>query len=375
MNEKYFDLDNSLVYLNHAAVSPWPLRTAEAVRRFADESARFGAAHYPAWLETEQELRNLMAWLVNAPSSDDISILKSTSEALSVIAYGIDWKPGDNVVLFDQEFPSNRIVWESLNHLGVEARMVDMSRSIDPEPDLLAACDDRTRLISVSSVQYARGQRMDLEAIGTFCRRENILFCVDAIQSLGAIPFDLQHIGADFVTADGHKWMMGPEGVALLYSRRDLRNTMKLHQYGWRMVADAGNYDTNDWTPSDSGTRFECGTPNMLGIHGLAASLSLIRELGVDRIFSRILENTDHMIRMIEASPEKFSLLSDPRVERRSGIVTFRAEGRDQVAFYRKLMKIGVICASRGGGIRFSPHFHTALADLEEAWSRLLKLL
>jgi len=373
--KKYFDLDNSLVYLNHAAVSPWPVRTAEAVRRFAGESAGFGAAHYPTWLETEQELRNLMAWLVNAPSSDDISILKSTSEALSVIAYGIDWKPGDNVVLFDQEFPSNRIVWESLNHLGVEARIVDMSRSLDPEPDLLAACDDRTRLISVSSVQYARGQRMDLEAIGAFCRRENILFCVDAIQSLGAIPFDLQYIGADFVTADGHKWMMGPEGVALLYSRRDIRSTMKLHQYGWRMVADAGNYDTNDWTPSDSGTRFECGTPNMLGIHGLAASLSLIRDLGVDRIFSRILENTDHMIRMIEASPKKISLLSDPRAERRSGIVTFRAEGRDQVALYRKLMKTGVICASRGGGIRFSPHFHTALTDLEEAWSRLLKLL
>jgi len=374
MNEKYFDLDDSLVYLNHAAVSPWPLRTAEAVRRFAEESARFGAAHYARWLETEQELRNLMAWLINAPSSDDISILKNTSEALSVVAYGIDWKPGDNVVLFDQEFPSNRIVWESLDKFGVEARIVEMSRSADPEPHLLAACDDRTRLISVSSVQYATGQRMDLEAIGGFCRREAILFCVDAIQSLGAIPFDLQQIGADFITADGHKWMMGPEGVALLYTRRDIRNTMKLHQYGWRMVADAGNYDTNDWTTSDSGTRFECGTPNMLGIHGLAASLALIRELGVDRIFSRVLENTDQMIRMIVASPEKFSLLSDPRAERRSGIVTFRVEGRDQVAFYRDLMKTGVICASRGGGIRFSPHFHNSPGDLQQAWSRLLEL-
>jgi len=375
VKEKYFDLDGSLVYLNHAAVSPWPLRTAGSVRRFAEESARFGAAHYPKWLETEQELRNLMAWLVNAPSSDDISILKSTSEALSVVAYGIDWKPGDNVVLFDQEFPSNRIVWESLDRFGVEARIVEMARSADPEPNLLAACDDRTRLISVSSVQYARGQRMDLEAIGSFCRRENILFCVDAIQSLGAIPFDLQKIGADFVMADGHKWMMGPEGVALLYTRRDFRSTMKLHQYGWRMVADAGNYDTHEWMPSDSGTRFECGTPNMLGIHGLAASLALIRELGVDRIFSRILENTDQMIRMIEASPGTFTLLSDPRAERRSGIVTFRAEGKDQVALYRELMKSGVICASRGGGIRFSPHFHTALEDLEEGWSRLLQLL
>ena len=375
MNENYFDIDGSLVYLNHAAVSPWPLRTAGAVRRFAEESARFGATHYARWLETEQELRTLMAWLVNAPSSDDISILKNTSEALSVVAYGIDWNPGDNVVLFDQEFPSNRIVWESLDKFGVEARIVEMARSTDPEPDLLAACDERTRLISVSSVQYARGQRMNLEAIGSFCRREGILFCVDAIQSLGAIPFDLQKLGADFVMADGHKWMMGPEGVALLYTRRDVRDAMKLHQYGWRMVADAGNYDTFDWTPSDSGTRFECGTPNMLGIHGLAASLALIRELGVDSIFSRILENTEHMIQMIEASPGRFTLLSDPRADRRSGIVTFRVEGKDQAHVYRTLMKAGVICASRGGGIRLSPHFYTSREDLDEAWRRLNSLI
>ncbi|MCP3870468.1 MAG: aminotransferase class V-fold PLP-dependent enzyme [Gammaproteobacteria bacterium] len=375
MTDNYFKLDDSLAYLNHAAVSPWPIQTARAVERFAMENARYGAANYPEWLKTEEHLRELIAWLINAPSSKDISILKNTSEALSVIAYGIVWNPGDNLVCFEQEFPSNRIVWESLSRLGVETRLVDLAGSADPETDLINTCDDRTRLISVSSVQYAAGQRMMLDKIGEFCRNRDVLFCVDAIQSLGAIPFDVQQVGADFVVADGHKWMMGPEGAALFYSRREIRGALQLNQFGWRMVADPGNYDEDGWCPSDSGTRFECGSPNMLGIHGLEASLRLVREIGVEKIFESIRENTDILIALIEAAPERVTLISDKTEHRRSGIVTFRVEGTDQKALYRRLMAKGVICAYRGGGIRFSPHFHTRPEDLEKAWSTLGDLL
>ena len=370
-----FPLDESLIYLNHAAVSPWPLRTILAVEGFARENLSFGAAHYPEWLKCEEDLRNLLAWLINAPSVDDIALLKNTSEGLSTLAYGIDWKAGDNLVTFQQEFPSNRIVWESLAPFGVETRLVDLSTSSDaaPEQQLMARCDADTRLLSASSVQYATGFRLDLESVGSFCRQRNILFCVDAIQSLGAIPFDVRKNNADCVVADGHKWMLGPEGVALFYVRPELREKLKLHQFGWHMISHAGDFDRMAWTPSDTATRFECGSPNMLGIHALRASLSLIREQGIQRIFDRVLANTAQFIDLVETSGPGFSLLSNTDQARRSGIVSFTVDGVDAPTLHRRLMCRGVICACRGGGIRFSPHFYTSAEKIDEAWDLVIK--
>lgn len=370
-----FPLSDEIIYLNHAAVAPWPSRTARVVEAFARENERYGAARYPRWLEVESSLRERMACLINAPSAGDIAILKSTSEALSVVAHGIDWRPGDNLVIFAQEFPSNRLVWEALRPRGVEVRLIDLFGDADPEQRLIAACDDRTRLISVSSVQYATGFRTDLEMLGEHCRQQGILYCVDAIQSLGAIPFDVQRIQADFVMADGHKWMLGPEGCALFYSRERVRDLLTLHQHGWRMVAHPGNYDDDSWSVSPSATRFECGSPNMLGIHALDASLGLLLEIGIDRVHQALLERTDHLLTLLRAHAARIRILSDTDSRRRSGILTFRLEcSLSQDAIYHRLMHEGVICASRGGGIRFSPHFYTPLAKLEHAVEKLLHI-
>ena len=367
-----FPLDDSIVYLNHAAVSPWPQRTCEAVKRFARENTRFGAARYPDWQKTERKLRAQLAWLINAPSADDISLLKNTSEGLSTVAYGLDWQEGDNVITFKQEFPSNRVVWESLHRLGVETRLVDIANSDCPEQSLIDSCDDRTRLISSSSVQYATGLRVDLETIGAHCRQNDILFCVDAIQSLGAIPFDVQRVQADFVMADGHKWMLGPEGIALFYCRKELRQQLRLNQFGWHMLANAGDFGRSDWVPADSGARFECGSPNMLGIHALSASLDLIAELGIDTVYAQLMEKTALLIKLIEGSPARFALLSDKAAARRSGIVLFEILGVDAQAAYRQLMNAGIICACRAGGIRLSPHFYTPSIAIEKAWQQIV---
>ncbi|MCP4289980.1 MAG: aminotransferase class V-fold PLP-dependent enzyme [Gammaproteobacteria bacterium] len=362
-----FELDDSIIYLNHAAVSPWPIRTAETVASFARENSIYGATRYPGWMQVESELRQRLARLINAPAVDDISILKSTSEALSVIAYGIDWQRGDNVVIFRQEFPSNRVVWESLQSLGVETRLVDLWSGENPEQRLLAACDECTRIVSVSSVQYATGFRTDLEILGRFCRRENILFCVDAIQSLGAIPFDVQKIQADFVVADGHKWMFGPEGTALFYSRREIRDRLALNQFGWHMVKHPGDYSRENWEVSETGTRFECGSPNMLGVHALNASLGLIEQTGIHNIHRNVISNSRFLMGLIQQRKDRLSLLSVEESERLSGIVTFKVNNADQQEVYRSLMAQGVICASRGGGIRFSPHFYTTREKIEKA--------
>jgi len=364
--EDEFPLADDVYYLNHAAVAPWPRRTADAVASFAQENMTYGAQHYLKWLKVERALRESLAWLINAPSFQDIALLKNTSEALSVVAYGIDWRPGDNIVSYADEFPSNRIVWESLASKGAELRLVELTTSEDPESELIALCDEHTRLVTVSSVQYARGLQIDINKIGAFCRANNILFCVDAIQSLGALPFDAQKCQADFVMADGHKWMLGPEGLAVFYCRAEIREQLSLNQFGWHMVDKPGNYDSTEWKPSQTATRFECGSPNMIGVYALHASLSLTQEVGLDTISNKLFKNISLLIELID-NIEGSTLLSPRDRARQSGIVTFSIAGADHAQLYHYLMKNGVICAQRGGGIRFSPHFYTKTDHIHKA--------
>ncbi|AGA90701.1 selenocysteine lyase [Thioflavicoccus mobilis 8321] len=359
-----FPLVSEILHLNHAGVGPWPRRTVEAVTRFAAENAHRGSLRYPDWLAAEQRLRERLARLINAAPSD-IALVKSTSEALSIIAHGLHWRPGDNIVGITQEFPSNRIVWESLASQGVTLRQLDIDRSAQPEDDLLTLCDENTRLVAVSSVQYARGLRLDLARLGTSCRARGIRLCIDAIQSLGAFPFDLRVVGADFVVADGHKWMLGPEGLALLYVSPALREELELRQFGWHMVAERGQFERRDWRPAPDATRFECGSPNMLGVHALEASLSLLDEVGIDQVAAAIGERVARLIELTDR--HGFELLSPRSAPLRAGIVTFRVPDRDQQALYQALMGSGVLCAQRGAGIRFSPHFHTSEETIEQA--------
>ncbi len=353
-----FQLDDNIAYLNHAAVAPWPQRTLRAVEAFARDNARLGSKHYPQWLETEQRLRERLRALINAPSADDIALLKNTSEALSVVAFGLQWSKGDNVVSSNQEFPSNRVVWEALGRDGVSLRQADLHAAETPEDALFAQVDEHTRLIAISSVQYASGLQLDLRRIGEFCRQHGILFCVDAIQSLGAVPFDARAVHADFVMADGHKWMLGPEGLAVFYCRAELREKLKLYQYGWHMTDAYVDFDRRDWRPADTARRFECGSPNMLGIHALEASLALLQEQGMENIGKQVLANARLLIDAIDASAS-LELLTDPTAGRHAGIVTFRHRSCDNESLFKHLSGHGVMCAQRGGGIRFSPHYYT----------------
>lgn len=363
----YFPQKKGLIYLNHAAVAPWPHRTAEAVKRFAKENAAVGAWHYPKWLATEKALREAACRLINAPSAEDIALVKNTSEGLSIVACGLSWRPGDNVVTSDQEFPSNRIPWQALANQGVELRQADLTAEATPEDSLLAQVTERTRLLTISSVQYASGLRMDLERLGQFCKQQNILFCVDAIQSLGALHLDCQAIHADFVVADGHKWMLGPEGIGLFYCPPEVREQLRLHQFGWHMIEDAGDYTLEDWNIARSARRFECGSLNMIGIFALKESLDLLlNEVGMDKVEQALLANTAYLAQQIQATPE-LELLSPYSLERCSGITTFKRHGADLPALHHYLMERGVVCAQRGGGIRFSPHFYISREQLDRA--------
>ncbi len=353
-----FPLEPGLAYLNHAAVAPWPRRTRDAVAGFAEENCRVGARDYPRWITVENSLREQLRALIGAASPDDVALVKNTSEGLSFVAHGLDWAPGDNVVISSQEFPSNRIVWESLRPRGVEVRVAELSGP-DPEGALLALTDARTRLLAVSAVQYASGLRMDLERLGRACRRRGMLFLVDAIQSLGVLPMDVEAFGIDFLAADGHKWLLGPEGLGVFWCRPDLRERLRLFEYGWHMVEHPGDYERRDWVPAASARRFECGSPNMLGVHALQASLSLLLEVGIPRIEALVAERIDVIVE--RCRHERWTLLTPEDPARRAGIVTLRRPDCLPEALFEHLHERQVVCALRGGGVRLSPHFYTEL--------------
>ncbi|UVL17864.1 aminotransferase class V-fold PLP-dependent enzyme [Pseudomonas sp. B21-044] len=367
-----FEQAPGLCYLNHAAIAPWPRRAAEAVASFARDNVRLGASAYPAWLATERRLRERLARLLNAPTSGDIALVGNTSQALSLVAFGLDWQPGDQVVISDEEFPSNRVVWQALANHGVEVVEANLAGA-DPEAALLAACGPRARLLSVSAVQFASGLRLDLARLGVACRQRGVLFCIDAIQQVGALPFDVQRYQCDFAMADGHKWMLGPEGLGVFYCRSELRRQLKLHAYGWHMLEHLGDFERREWQPARSARRFECGSPNMLGACALEASLSLLEDVGMALVAEQLELRVEQLHQGLLAIPGvQVHSPADP--SRRAGIVNFSIDGQANVDIYRALNNNGVICALRGPGVRFSPHFYTDQRLIDEVLCQIRQL-
>lgn len=364
----YFQLDIDIIHLNHAAVAPWPVVTRDAVIAFAEENAAIGSQRYDIWMQTEQQLKQKMALLINAESTDEIAILKNTSEGLSLIAQGLPFKASDNIVVPAEEFPSNKVVWQALQSQGVDVRLVPVQDIEQPEQALINAMDNNTRLLSCSSVQYARGLRLGLNVIGKACKQNNTLFCVDAIQSLGAISFDAQACYADFVVADGHKWMCGPEGTAVFYCRKERQDALQLRQYGWHMLEHAFDFSHqhNGIQITHSAQRFECGSSNMMGIAALNASLGLLLDIGIETIQAGVIENADYLFRQL-TSISSIKILTPTENGKYAGIVTFQKQGVDNVKLYQHLQDNNVLCAHRGDGVRFSPHFYTEQKLMDKA--------
>ena len=363
MQNRFPVLEQDAPYLNHAAVGPWPRCTAEAVQAFADENMRHGSAGYMDWLRRERELRERLATLTGAPSADDIALLKNTTECISTVAWGLDWPPGSNIVLPAGEFPSNRLPWLAQAARGASVREVDLRAAEDAEAALLGAMDADTRLLSVSSVQWADGFRLDLERLGAACRARGVLFFVDAIQQLGALPIDVAACQADFLAADAHKWLLAPEGIAVFYCRAEVRDRLRLLQQGWHMVDRSWDFDRNEWTPSDTAVRFEAGSPNTTGQAALHASAGLLLDTGMERVGAAVLANTELLMRELPALPG-IRLLSRTEPGRRSGIVSFRHETIASHELQRGLRDAGIACAVREGGVRVSPHFYQGEKEL-----------
>jgi selenocysteine lyase/cysteine desulfurase len=371
--DKRFPVTEQCIYLNHAGIAPLPLAAARAIQEFCEEALHFGGMKYGRWMQCETETRRLAGELINAPSSQDIAFLKNTSEGISLLATGLDWQPGDNVVLLAGEFPSTRLPWQALQNEQVEIREIN-SVTADPETELLAAIDGRTRVLVVSAVHWETGLKLDLERLGSECAAKDIVFCVDAMQWLGAMPLDVRQCSIDFLACSSHKWLMGPEGIAITYVSASLRDRLALQQHGWRMYDRPFDFPGSDSDPATSARRYEAGSPNTAGLVGLRAALKMHQQETSAAIAARVLDNTGWLTAQLSGQ-QGIEVLSPSDPARQSGIVLFKLVNRTPAEIYNAFKDKQIVCARRADGIRLSPHFYTPREQLQITVAEILKLL
>ena len=361
----FFPVTRDLVYLNHAGVAPISTRVEEALRRYGAEASRRGAFDYARVYDAEIErVRQRAAVLIGA-RPDEIAFVKNTTEGLGLVAAGLEWREGDQVVTCDLEYPSNVYPWWSLRSRGVETRMLRSSRGALPLERVADALrGPRVRLLALSSVQYGSGFRADLVALGKLCRERGVLFCVDAIQSLGHLPLDVEDCGIDFLAADGHKWLLSVEGCGLFYCSHRVLDLLTPRVVGWRSVVDSRDFDRYHLELQPGAGRFEEGTPNTAGIFGLGAAIDLLLELGVDAIAERVLGLSDHLVQGLGARGAE--LLSPRGPGEASGIVSFRMPHEAPEATARRLRARRIFTVVRRDGVRASPHFYNTPDELDQ---------
>ncbi len=357
-----FPVTKHFVYMNHAAIAPLVAPAAKAMRRFATDACEHGSANYSKWLETYEALREAAARLIGSNKSE-IAIVKNTSEGIATVALGIEWREGDRVVAFREEFPANYYPWKRLEAGGVHVEWLSIYDSLERIDEAARGA----RLLSVSFVNYLSGHRVDLEAIGNICHRNDCFFFVDAIQGLGAFPVDVAKARIDALAADGHKWLLGPEGCGILYVRQEVQDRIEPVEFGWTNVAGYEDYASRDMTLRPDAGRYECGTLNTIGCFGLCASIEFLLGVGVENVAAAVLERAGQIAEGV--TQKDYEVLG--RGGAGSGIVTFRKEGVDSRLVVAKLREAGVLAAPRQGWVRTSPHFYIGPEDAERMLAAL----
>jgi len=359
-----FPVTERLVYLNHAAVAPLTRRSAKAMQWLAEDALQFGSLHYDQWLDTYEHLRLAAARLIGA-QREEVAIVKNTSEGIATVAMGLDWRPGDRVVAFREEFPANFYPWKRLEEQRCEVVWLSVNDSLE---SIDQACRS-AKLLAISFVQYLSGFRADLNAIGEICKRRGCFFFVDAIQGLGAFPLGVDTANIDALAADGHKWLLGPEGCGLLYVRKDRQDSIFPREFGWTNVARYADYASRDMTLRPDAGRYECGTLNTIGCYGLQASIELLLEIGIDRIAPAIEALAAQLAQ--GALKKGYTLLHEPDAKNGSGIITIQKPGLDSRRVVQDLKQSGIIAAPRQGWVRLSPHFYINPEEIDRVVNAL----
>ncbi len=374
-NEDAFPVLKNRDYFNHAGVSPMPRFVGDAVRDFLDHFQQHGFVGFD-FNQTLQTTRQAAADAIGASDASDIALVANTSEAISLVALGLDLKPGDEVVINAGEYPANVYPWqEACNRAGATLVVVPETE-IDGhvlvrEQDLEAACNERTKLLAVSHVQWGTGQRTDLQRLGIFCRENDILFSVDAIQSCGVVPIDVEREHVDFLQAGGHKWMLGTMGCGILYVRRDRLPQLRPATVGWGSVVNPFRWEEIDYTLRPDAGRYEYGSPALASITAVGAGLGTLVGLGIDDVHQSVVTLCDRLIAQIE---DKY-VVATPTHASRSGFLCFQPKQGDAEHVYKTLSKEhDTELAFRCGRIRFAPHFYNTNEQVDRLAKRLMPM-
>ena len=364
-----FPVTETYIYMNHAGVAPLSRRVHDAMTGFLEDATVNGAVNAMLWEKAVEVCRGVAAQLVNADATE-IAFMKNTTQGILIAANGIDWRAGDNVVTTAVEFPANVYPWWSLKErYDVQTRMVPERVGRIHVEDVASAIDERTRAVTISHVEFASGFRNDIQALGEICRERDIWFVVDAIQSLGAIEVDVKACNVDILAADGHKWLLAPEGAAIFYCAAEKQERLINTNIGWASVVNPRDFLNYNLTQKPDATRFEEGSYNSVGLYGLTAAIELLLDIGIPTIEAHVLELTKHLMAGLEA--KGYRVITPRANSERAGIVIFESNRHTPAEIYEMLHAENIITAERGSGVRVSPHFYNTTSEIE----RLLEVL
>ena len=353
-------------YFDHAAVAPISGPAQAAMNRWVAQSAGQGDTIWPEWGRQVERVRELAASTIGA-EGEEVALVPNTTAGIALVAEGYPWRRGDNVVTLANEFPSNQYPWINLASRGVETRCVPVDDAAVDLNRLAEACDARTRIVSVSWVGYATGWRLDLDEVSRVVHDRGALLFLDAIQGLGVFPIDVRRTGIDFLAADGHKWMLGPEGAGLAFVRREHLDLLRPIGVGWHSVVDDHDFARIHFELRPEAARYEGGSQNMPGMIGLGASLQLLCDFGLSStdspIARRVLELTDLASGRLAQLGAR--IVSRRDGEHRSGNVAFELPGRDPEQIRRKCIDANVALSCRTGRLRISPHAYNNEDDID----------
>jgi len=365
-----FPVTERAIYLNHAAVSAPPTPTINAISSQLADVSDNGSVNFRKWLAVRESARQLLAGMLGA-RPEQVAFMRNTSDGLSTVANGLDWRPGDNLVTFRHEFPSNLYPWLRLRDAqGLEVRVCEERDGRVDIEELVRLIDSRTRIVAISQVQYASGFRANLERIGRVARAHDALLVVDVIQALGVIPIDVQAELVDVAAAACHKWLLTPEGVGMLYLSARARERIQPTLVGWTSVPNPEDYGNYEQGWNEGTLAWETGTGPVALVHGLEASLKLLNEVGISRIQAHLETLTDHLCEQLLNTD--YEVVSSRLDGEKSQIVCIRnSAGRSPMDLYTHLKNKNIITAPRGDRLRISPHFYNTLEEIDQLVSTL----
>ncbi len=355
-------IGEGVIFFNNASTGPLSKPVIEEINLYTKENSRSDIDGFRSFLSREKESKKIIAEMINT-TSDRIAFVDNTSNGINILAQGIDWKKGDRVLLNDLEFPANVYPFLNLEKEGVIVDFVKSKEGIVTADDLIEQIKPETRLVSVSQVQFLTGYRIDIEKLGSECKKREIIFSVDAIQGMGAVNLDVKKCSIDFLSSGTQKWMLGLQGLGFIYLSEELQKNIKQRFVGWKSVVNAWNILSYDLKLREDASKFQNGTISEIGVYAICASLKLMKEIGFKNIEEKVLNNVSYLTEKLNEIGLK-SLLAGCKKENRSGIVTCKVDNAQTV--HDELLKRKIHTAVREGYIRFSPHFYNSREDVDK---------